>query len=135
MSNINGGTIDGVPSKLLVYSESDENNQVKPHFHVHHEGTSYKTDMCIRLDIPKYANHRSHRGELNSRGKKDLMNLLNDLIIYDDEEMTTWRALVLDWNKKYDSVIIDRMPDYSELPRQSGSKKNKRKESTSRHNQ
>ena len=120
MSNINGGTIDGVPSKLLVYSESDENN---------------KTDMCIRLDIPKYANHRSHRGELNSRGKKDLMNLLNDLIIYDDEEMTTWRALVLDWNKKYDSVIIDRMPDYSELPRQSGSKKNKRKESTSRHNQ
>ena len=32
MSNINGGNIDGVPSKLLVYSESDENDQVKPHF-------------------------------------------------------------------------------------------------------
>ena len=121
-------------SELLVYSEADANEQVYPHFHVHHTGTNYVTDMCIRLDVPEYANHGSHRGELNSRGKNDLIRLLKEPVIYDDEEMSSWRALVSDWNKQYSNTVIEEMPDYRKLPSQSGSKKVRRKERTPRGN-
>ena len=79
---------EGITYHLQIYYE--EGTEGYPHFHLYVEGQPYKTDMCIRLDVPEYFEHGNHKGRFNSRGRKKLNNYLQ--LTDEASGRTKWQA-------------------------------------------
>ena len=103
---------DGVAYDLIVYHK--ENKQGNPHFHMHITGEPYNSDMCVRLDIPEYFEHSKHVGRLNSKGRRKLNSYLRT--VNPRYGVTIWEALVDRWNEMFNTLDIDEMPNYENLP-------------------
>ena len=101
-------TTGGICYEVEVYP----NEGPIPHFHLHSSSeNNNKKDICIKFETPEYFSHGSYFVELNSRGRKDLVNFL---LSEDEYGISNWEFLRRYWNRSFpdNKVVSDKMPNY-----------------------
>ena len=102
--------------QILVY---DKEGPI-PHFHV--KGKDGNVDVCICIFEPRYFDHRSHVGTLNSKELKVLDGFLRSEC-NSITKNTYWGFIVDTWcyNNRYDYnkypqiIVTDKQPDYTHM--------------------
>ena len=101
---------------LEVYVRTNDGGNI-PHMHIWDSTTrGSRFHTCIRLDKAEYFHHTGKEDKLNSRQRKDLVNLLQ--APYRRFNITNWERLLIEWNDNNSDIIIDEnspMPNYLEL--------------------
>jgi len=88
-----------------------------PHFHV--VDTKNGNESCIRIDCADYFSHDTKTYKLNSKEKKKLIEFLNTISPFEEDENKTYYMLIwAEWNRNNPEYRISKpqsIPDYSEL--------------------